>query len=296
MNIEIKNLVKDYGRTRAIAGISLNISQGMFGLLGPNGAGKTTLMRILTTQLLPTSGGVTVDGINVVQSPVWLRQRLGYLPQDFGFYHSLTGYETLDYIGILKGLSAADRRQQVEAVLEQVNLTSHARSRVGGFSGGMKQRLGIAQALLGDPSLLVVDEPTSGLDPEERIRLRNLLSRISRHRTVVLSTHIVGDVESSCSGLAVLRQGQILFAGLADELTNIARNQVWLLEVSFSEWERAAPSWRIISSRRVGGGMQVRVLSDTSPLGRGVAQEPTLEDGYMVLNAGFLSREGLGGV
>jgi ABC-2 type transport system ATP-binding protein len=204
MEITITRLTKHYGKVRALEEVSLQIGGGMFGLLGPNGAGKTTLMRNITTLVPPTAGKVSVGGADVMKDPGSIRQQLGYLPQEFGFYKSLNAYEMLDYIAVMKNIPPKQRKSQVNNVLEAVNLQNTALRRVGGFSGGMKQRLGIAQALLGDPQLLVVDEPTAGLDPEERIRFRNLLARLSRERTVLLSTHIVADIEASCSGMAVL--------------------------------------------------------------------------------------------
>jgi ABC-2 type transport system ATP-binding protein len=207
MEITITRLTKHYGKVRALEEVSLQIGGGMFGLLGPNGAGKTTLMRIITTLVPPTAGKVSVGGADVMKDPGSIRQQLGYLPQEFGFYKSLNAYEMLDYIAVMKNIPPKQRKSQVNNVLEAVNLQNTALRRVGGFSGGMKQRLGIAQALLGDPQLLVVDEPTAGLDPEERIRFRNLLARLSRERTVLLSTHIVADIEASCSGMAVLDRG-----------------------------------------------------------------------------------------
>ncbi|MDI3339817.1 MAG: ABC transporter ATP-binding protein [Sphaerobacter sp.] len=292
MEIVIEDLRKYYGAVRALDGVSLHVPGGMFGLLGPNGAGKTTLMRILVTLLAPTSGRVTVGGIDVMREPARVREILGYIPQEFGFYRSLTAYEMLDYIGTMKRIPPRARKRQVEAVLEEVNLTADAKRRIGTYSGGMKQRLGIAQALLGDPALLVVDEPTAGLDPEERIRFRNLLVRISGRRTVLLSTHIVADVEASCTGLAVLRQGRIAFAGTPEELVERARGRVWQLEVEPGEWEAVAARVQVVSSRTVGGRLQLRVVADENPLGRGVPVEPGLEDGYLAVS-GTTLREGM---
>ncbi|ACZ39507.1 ABC transporter ATP-binding protein [Sphaerobacter thermophilus] len=290
MEIVIEELSKHYGSVRALDGVSLRVPGGMFGLLGPNGAGKTTLMRILVTLLAPTSGRVTIGGIDVMRDPAKVRERLGYIPQEFGFYRSLNAYEMLDYIGTMKRIPPRERKRQIEAVLEEVNLTADAKRRVGTYSGGMKQRLGIAQALLGDPDLLVVDEPTAGLDPEERIRFRNLLVRISGRRTVLLSTHIVADVEASCTGLAVLRQGRLAFAGTPEELVERARGRVWQVEVEPGEWDEVAARVQVVSSRTVGGRVQLRVVADENPLGRGVPVEPGLEDGYLAVS-GSVQRE-----
>jgi ABC-type multidrug transport system ATPase subunit len=286
MDIQITNLVVTYGKHRALNGITLPIEGGMFGLLGPNGAGKTTLMKVLTTLLVPAAGSVRIGDIDVLKDPGLARPHIGYLPQDFGFYKGLTAYELLDYIGTMKNLPRAERRRQVEEVLDLVNLTADARRRVGGYSGGMKQRLGIAQALLGQPAVLVVDEPTAGLDPEERIRFRNLLARLSGQRTVLLSTHIVADVEASCSRLAVLRQGDLAFTGTPGELMEAARGRVWQVEVSPAEYETLAARLRIVASRTTGLSMQLRVLSAENPLGRGTPVDPGLEEGYLAVMGG----------
>lgn len=286
MEIRITNLVKEYGKFRALDGVNLQIPGGMFGLLGPNGAGKTTLMRHLTTMLVPTSGQITIGGIDVVKEPRRVRRHVGYLPQDFGFYKGLNAYEVLDYIGAMKNIPALERKQQIEKLLDEVNLTTDARRRVSGYSGGMKQRLGIAQALLGNPAVVIVDEPTAGLDPEERIRFRNLLARLSGQRTVLLSTHIVGDVEASCTGLAVMRKGRPAFVGTLEELTAAAQGRVWQLEMTQGEWEQLSPDLKVVSSRSAGRFMQLRVLGEENPLGRGVPAEPGLEDGYLAVMGG----------
>jgi ABC-type multidrug transport system ATPase subunit len=283
MDVQIRQLVKDYGKFRALDAVSLTIGSGMFGLLGPNGAGKTTLMKIITTLLRPTSGQVVVNGWNVIHDPHSVRQNLGYLPQDFGFYKSLNAYDLLDYIGTMKNLPRQQRRQQVEQVLEQVNLTRDAKRRVGGYSGGMKQRLGIAQALLGDPALLVVDEPTAGLDPEERIRFRNLLARISGQRTVILSTHIVADIEASCTQVAVLNRGRLVFAGTPSELVGQARGKVWEIEIAPAEYEQLERQHTIISSRAGEDKIVLRLMAEENPLGRGMPIQPGLEDGYVAV-------------
>jgi ABC-2 type transport system ATP-binding protein len=286
MDVNIVNLVKDYRKFRALDNVSLNIERGMFGLLGPNGAGKTTLMRIITTLLPVTSGQVTVGGIDVMRDPGYVRQHLGYIPQDFGFYKSLNAYDLLDYIGTMKGLKRDERQRQIKTLLEQVNLTKDAKRRVGGYSGGMKQRLGIAQALLGNPELIVVDEPTAGLDPEERIRFRNLLTHLSGQRTVLLSTHIVADIEASCSAVAVLDHGKVVFNGTPDELLRRAQGRVWQLEIEPREYSDIESKFKVTSSRSVNGHMQVRVVAAENPLGRSTPLEAGLEEGYMAVMAG----------
>ena len=210
--IEIKNLSKNYGKKQALKQINLEIEQGMFGLLGPNGAGKTTLMKILTTLTRKTSGDIKLCGIPVERCRE-IRQMIGYLPQDFSLYGNMSVYEALDYLAVLSGMSKKERAMKVPQMLEKVNLKEQHKTRVKTMSGGMKRRLGIAQAIIHDPQIIVVDEPTAGLDPEERVRFRNLLCEIARDRIVILSTHIVGDIEATCENIAVLNQGEILFRG-----------------------------------------------------------------------------------
>jgi ABC-2 type transport system ATP-binding protein len=291
MEIRINHLTKNYGHFRALDDVSFDIAGGMYGLLGPNGAGKTTLMRILATLMPASAGSITVGGVDVRKDPAWVRQRLGYIPQEFGFYRNLNALEVLDYIAAMKNIPARQRKVQVEAVLSETNLLADARRRVGTYSGGMKQRLGIAQALLGEPELIVVDEPTAGLDPEERIRFRNLLSRLSRSRTVLLSTHIVSDIEASCSGVAVLDHGKLIFKGLPSELGHMAAGMVWEMNVNAEEWVHIEAQYPVISSRAMNGCMQVRLMADHNPLGRGAPVEPVLEDGYMAVMKGVETRQ-----
>lgn len=284
MEIAIQGLSKQFpGGVKALDEIDLTIPVGMFGLLGPNGAGKTTLMRILCTLLEPTGGQVTIGGVDRLQEPQRIRQMVGYLPQEFGLYRRLTAVEYLDFVGGMKGLSTAERGRQVPELLEKVNLTHECRKAVGGFSGGMKRRLGIAQALLGDPRILVVDEPTAGLDPEERLRFRNLLADLSGERIVLLSTHIVADIESACSALALIDKGRLRFTGTPEALVGQAEGQVWQLEVDGAAYERLRAGLRVISSRRNGTGMTLRVLARENPLGLGQPVVPTMEDGYLCL-------------
>ncbi len=286
MDVKIVDLVKDYGKFRALDHLSFQISKGMFGLLGPNGAGKTTLMRIITTLLPVTNGQVIIGGVDLMRDPGFVRKNLGYIPQDFGFYKSLNAYELLDYVGSMKGLSRKERRHQITTLLEQVNLTRDAKRRVGSYSGGMKQRLGIAQALLGNPQLIVVDEPTAGLDPEERIRFRNLLTHLSGQRTVILSTHIVADIEASCSAVAVLNRGQLIFSGTPDALVQQAKDRVWQLEVEPGEYSQIENTFKVTSSRAMNGRLQMRLVADENPLGRSTPIEAGLEEGYMAVMAG----------
>ncbi len=292
MDVQISHLTKDYGKLRALDDITLRIGSGMFGLLGPNRAGKSTLMRILATLLPLTSGDVKIDGYDLMRQPDEIRQRLGYIPQEFGFFRGLNAVDMLDYIGTMKNIPRVERKRQVESLLEQVNLTRDARRKVGGYSGGMKQRLGIAQALLGNPSLLIVDEPTAGLDPEERIRFRNLLTRLSGQRTVLLSTHIVADIEASCEQVAVINRGRLVFSGTPDALVDQAHGKVWQLEIRAADWERIEQQFRVISSRTIASGLQLRIIADENPLGQGVPIESGLEDGYMTaLKTSMTSQE-----
>lgn len=284
MQIVTEQLSKTYpGGVKALDEVSLTIPVGMYGLLGPNGAGKTTLMRILCTLLEPTGGRVTVAGVDRLKEPQRVREIIGYLPQEFGFYRRLTAWEYLDFAAGMKGLPAAERRRQISDVLEKVNLTGERARPVGSFSGGMKRRLGIAQAILGDPKVLVVDEPTAGLDPEERLRFRNLLADLSAHRIVLLSTHIVADIESACSALAVINRGRLRFTGAPAELVSLAEGRVWNVEVSGPDYERLRSQLKIASSRRTAEGMALRVIAPENPLGLGTPATPTMEDGYLCL-------------
>ncbi|RJQ06154.1 MAG: ABC transporter ATP-binding protein [Bacillota bacterium] len=289
MRVEVEGLRKNYGSVEALKGIDLAIDNGMFGLLGPNGAGKTTLMRVVTTLLAPTAGRVTVGGIDVTRRPGEVRRLLGYLPQEFGLWKRLRAGEVLDYVSHLKGIAPAERRRaEIDRVLRIVGLSDKARDFVGGFSGGMRQRLGIAQALLDDPKLLVVDEPTAGLDPEERVRFRNFLSELSGDRVVILSTHIVADVESACTAMALLRDGRLLYVGSPEDLCRRARGKVWEAEVTEAAYRRLRTAAKVVSTRRAAGGVIARVVSDGSPTGSASPVEPDLQDAYIAAMGGVL--------
>jgi ABC-2 type transport system ATP-binding protein len=261
----------------------LTIGVGMFGLVGPNGAGKTSLMRILSGLIRPTSGGVRVFGHDVTteQGKLAAKAMLGYLPQELGVYPNLTAYEFLDYIAALKGIAQRTvRQQQIADALESVRLTDVAHRRLRTYSGGMKRRVGIAQAILGNPRLLVVDEPTAGLDPEERVRLRNLLSDMAAERTVILSTHIVEDISQSCNDLAVINQGQVLFRGSPRDLVAQARGKVWIVATA---GERPDSGLSVVSSLQLQDATQYRVLGVPAAHYNATSTEPSLEDGYMWL-------------
>jgi ABC-type multidrug transport system ATPase subunit len=284
MQVTIARLTKRYGRaTPALNEVDLTIPTGMFGLLGPNGAGKTTLMRILSGILRPTSGTVWVGGHDATTESgrQAVKHRLGYLPQELGLYPDLTAWEFLDYIGILKGLADRDaRRRRVNELLETVGLADVAERKLKGFSGGMKRRVGIAQALLNDPRLLIVDEPTAGLDPEERIRFRNILAALAGDRTVILSTHIVEDVAQTCRNLAVLAGGRVLFSGTTAGLVDAARGQVWTIEANEPI---ALPGSTVVSTLHLGDTMQFRIVGDHHGTPLAMPAVPTLEDGYVSL-------------
>jgi ABC-type multidrug transport system ATPase subunit len=284
VEIDIRGLRKAYpGGVVALDNIDLSIPPGVFGLLGPNGSGKTTLMRILATLLEPTAGEAFIDGHEVRADRAAIRAMLGYMPQEFGFYPHLTAYETLDYFALLCRMNdREDRREHIERSLERVNLQAVAHRRVNTFSGGMKQRLGIAQALLNDPQVLIVDEPTSGLDPEERIRLRNLLAELAGGRIVILSTHIVSDVEMASERLAILHRGKLLFAGkLADLLAPLV-GRTWIIDIEDEELARVREEFFVTGVFRSATGMQVRAIADEMAHPQGHSATPTLDDAYVL--------------
>lgn len=286
MKIVIEHLSKRYGSHEALRGIDLHIGQGVFGLLGPNGAGKTTLLRILATLLRPTSGRVVIGDLDLGRSAQRkaVRARLGYLPQELGLYPDLTGRELLDYMGLLKRLyDRPARRRQIAALLDVVSLAGSADRKIKTYSGGMKRRLGIAQALLGDPQILIVDEPTAGLDPEERIRLRTLLTALAEERIVILSTHVVEDISQTCERLAVLNTGALAFDGLTSHLIEAAAGHVW--QFLAAPGYAVPGEWSVISALPQREGMLYHVVG---PEPRGAVQgvqplSPTLEDGYVWL-------------
>ena len=284
MNIEIHNLTKIYrGDVRALDNLSLVIPQGMFGLLGPNGAGKTTLMRILAGILHPSAGTLQIGPYNgaTEQGRKAIKQTLGYLPQELGMYPDLKANEFLDYVAILKGLNDRNhRRQHVEQALEMVSLSNVARRKIKTFSGGMKRRLGIAQAILNDPQLLIVDEPTAGLDPEERIRFRNLLADLGSNRTVLLSTHIVEDIAQTSQNIAVMKSGKVIFQGTVAQMLQATNGKVWLIT---TQGTRPEGNFTIVSALNMGAKVQYRVVGDLSPRAGAVPTEPGLEDGYVWL-------------
>ncbi len=281
--LTIENLTHVYGNgTRALDGVSLSIPKGMFGLLGPNGAGKSTLMRSIATLQTPTSGSIRFGDIDVIRTPDQLRRVLGYLPQDFGVYPRVSAYDMLDHMAVLKGISnGRDRKQTVEALLNQVNLWPVRGKALAGFSGGMRQRFGIAQALIGNPELIIVDEPTAGLDPEERNRFLNLLAEVGENVVIILSTHIVEDVTDLCPRMAVLAGGKIQLEGAPVELTHALEGRVWRKAIDKAHLAAQQASHNVISSRLFAGRTVIHVLSDTHP-GDGFEPAPGgLEDVYL---------------
>jgi len=285
--LAIKDLTKTYSSgVQALRGVSLDIQPGMFGLLGPNGAGKTTLMKILATLLEPDSGTAEMDGLDLITAKAETRKRLGYLPQDFGLYPTLTAAQMLNYFAKLKGVTdKKERRSLVDALLERVNLSADRNRRLGGFSGGMLQRVGIAQALIGNPKLLIVDEPTAGLDPEERSRLHNLLAESARENTVVLlSTHIVSDVSNLCNRFAVIRGGQILAETSPDTALAGLEGRIWEATLPREGVAGLKASGKVISQQMAGGRTRVRILSENGkPAEPFVAVTATLEDHYFIV-------------
>ncbi len=285
--LSITGLHKTYkGPVHALKGVDLDVPSGMFGLLGPNGSGKTTLMKIVATLLEPDAGTVMMDGVDLVARKGQTRCMLGYLPQEFGFYPTLTAEQTLDYFAKLKGVwETAERRNLIGLLLEKVNLSAHRNKRVGGFSGGMRQRLGIAQALIGQPQLVIVDEPTAGLDPEERMRFHNLLSETLGEGTVViLSTHIVSDVSNLCSHMAIIRYGEILASCVPQRAIDELKETIWEGTVTREAVSRVKAECKVISSQTFNGLPRLRVVSKGKPPSEEFAPaSPTLEDYYLSL-------------
>jgi ABC-type multidrug transport system ATPase subunit len=267
--------------TRALDHVTLSIPRGMYGLLGPNGAGKSTLMRNVATLQTPTEGSIRFGDIDVVAEPEKLRRTLGYLPQDFGVYPRVSAYDMLDHMAVLKGIaSASDRKQTVESLLHQVNLWNVRKKALAGFSGGMRQRFGIAQALIGNPELIIVDEPTAGLDPEERNRFLNLLAEIGENVVVILSTHIVEDVSDLCPRMAVLAGGRIQLEGAPLDLIRATGGRIWMKVIERGELEDYRARHEVISTRLFAGRTVIHILADGDPGNGFTSVEGGLEDVY----------------
>ncbi|SHH97823.1 ABC transporter ATP-binding protein [Sporanaerobacter acetigenes] len=285
MNIKLENISKKYKSVKALDNINLEInSPAMIGFVGPNGAGKSTLMKMLVGQLLPTSGSITVDGVPLNKNEKHLKERLGYLPQDFGLYEELTVEEFLDYMACLKGIKE-NKEGSIDRVISMTSLEEKRKFRIKTLSGGQKQRVGIAQAILNDPELLIVDEPTVGLDPEERIKFRNLFSEGSKDRMVILSTHIIEDIESICNSIIVLNKGNILFVGQPSELVKEALDHVGTIEIKGNDREKILESemkgeFKITSTVITPNGTKYRVVSESLPSSFEKIT-PSLEDAYV---------------
>ena len=286
MKLKIDNVSKRYkGDIWGLRDFSLTLEPGILTLLGPNGAGKSTLMQILATITKPSEGKVTWNGVDITKFPDNLRAVLGYLPQEFGIYPNLTAIEFLEYIAALKGIDRRSARKRIQELLHIVNLFDARNRPLGDYSGGMKQRAGIAQALLNDPQLLIVDEPTTGLDPQERVRFRNLLSDLAGERIVILSTHIVSDAESTATRIAIINKGQLLTDATPERLLQKAEGKVWEWVISSTELISIRQQYIISSTVRRGDSVHIRVIADTPPSNKASSVAPNLEDAYLDLIA-----------
>ncbi len=283
MKITIENLSKNYNGTKALDNINLEINNGMFGLLGPNGAGKTTLMRILVTLMRQTEGTVKVNNLDLHKNRREIRKMLGYLPQEFNMFSKLKTWEFLDYAARLAGLNENNaRKKAIEEMLESVGLYEARERQANRLSGGMKRRLGIAQALIGNPKIVIVDEPTTGLDPEERLRFRNLMAHMSQKEIIIiLSTHIVGDISSTCENMAMLNEGKVVYNGSPDKLLEKTRGYVWLIDTNDAELEEIKEKYPVISTIPSEKGWEVQVIAEKLDGYKGIQVEPNLEHAYV---------------
>jgi len=287
MILTVNNLGKQYRRDFwGLKDFSLEIKPGILGMLGPNGAGKSTFMRMLATITKPTEGTISWNAVDIVRSPDTLRAVLGYLPQDFGVYPNLTAVEFLEYMAAIKGLDSKSAKRRIDELLLLVNLKDAARRPLGGYSGGMKQRVGIAQALLNDPQLLIVDEPTAGLDPEERVRFRNLLSDLSGERIVILSTHIVSDVEATATHIVLINKGRLLRESAPEDLLRELDGKVWEWTVASDDLPALKQKHILSGTIRRSDGVNVRVVSAEQPQAQAVSVSPNLEDAYLYFVGG----------
>lgn len=284
MELKIDRVTKKYGSKIACDRISLTLEKGVYGLLGANGAGKTTLMRMICGILDPSSGSLSCDGIDVSQEEY--RELLGYLPQDFGYYPEFTAQDFMMYIAALKGIPKSKAKVKTAELLEMVSLKNEAKKKIKTFSGGMKQRLGIAQALLNDPKILVLDEPTAGLDPKERIKFRNIISRMGADRIILLSTHIVSDIEHIANTILIMKDGQMIHEGSLEDIIAVIRDKVWECNVSFNEADEYGAKYPIINTRNEGDMVFLRLVSDEKPCEDANNVEATLEDLYLYYFSG----------
>ena len=281
MELTISNLTKEFGSFRAVDDVSCHLNCGVYGLLGVNGAGKTTLMRMLTTLVNPTSGEIRLDGQDIFALDRDYRRQLGYLPQDFGFYPDFTVKEYLMYIASIKGIRPAAAQRRTRALLEQVGLAKAGNKKMKTLSGGMRRRAGIAQAMLNNPGILILDEPTAGLDPSERIRFRNLISELSEDRIVLLSTHIVSDVEYIASEILFMKSGRFVMTGTAEEVTASMREAVWSCHVPKNRVDSYMKSQKVVNVKTVPDGAKMRILSAHRPTEDALPESPTLEDAFL---------------
>lgn len=280
--LTINNLTKTYANgVKAMQNISLDISNGIFGLLGPNGAGKSTLMRTIAGLQRPDSGQITFNGTDVIANPVLIKQHLGYLPQDFGVYPKVSAFDLLEHLAILKGiLSSKQRKEQILALLENTNLYTHRHKAVSSYSGGMRQRFGVAQALLGTPQIIIVDEPTAGLDPEERNRFNNLLSEIGEQVIIILSTHLVEDVRNLCSRMAIINKGSLLVYGKPDTFIDELGGRIWSQTIDRRDLPAFRQQYQVISAQLQAGKQSIHVYAETRPGDGFISRRPDLEDVY----------------
>lgn len=280
-SLKISNLTKQYGNgVQALSNISLEINNGMFGLLGPNGAGKSSLMRTIVGLQSADSGEILLNGVNVIENPMFIKEQLGFLPQDFGVYPKISAYDLLNHIAILKGVSnKKEREEQINSLLEKVNLSTQKSKEVHTFSGGMRQRFGVAQALLGNPKIIIVDEPTAGLDPEERNRFNGLLSEIGTERIVILSTHLVEDVRNLCSQMAIMQGGKVLAQGKPNDFVAELRGKIWQKQIQKEQLGQYKSNFNVTASHYIGGKLNIQVFSE-GYLPDFESVNPTLEEVY----------------
>lgn len=279
--LQIKNLSKTYANSvKALGDLSLEIGNGMFGLLGPNGAGKSTLMKTIAGLQPADSGVIIFNGQNILENPLFIKKQLGYLPQDFGVYPKLSAYQLMEHLAVLKGIAKNGRKEQIPALLQKVNLYEQRKREVHSFSGGMRQRFGIAQALLGNPKIIIVDEPTAGLDPEERNRFNNLLSEIGEQIIVILSTHIVEDVRSLCSQMAIINKGRLIASGAPSQFIRQLNGTIWCKTIAKNELQYYAENFNIISSQLNAGRLNIHIHAAVIPDNSFEPRNPGLEDVY----------------
>jgi ABC-2 type transport system ATP-binding protein len=285
MALEIKGLTKQYNATKTgLSDYSITIDKGILGLLGPNGAGKSTLMKIIATISQPTRGAIFLDGVDIVSNPNFIRKVLGYLPQDFGVYPNLNAYEFLEYIAAMKGVGGKDLRRRIDMLLEGVNLTADAKKPIGTYSGGMKQRVGIAQALLNDPKVLIFDEPTVGLDPEERVRFRQLISEMADDCIIILSSHIVSDIETIADEVAIMQSGKLITKGYQHDIIEQARGRIFEVLLDSSDVAAFKTCYKVIDTSRQKDRTRVRYIStDQANVAAARPVDAGLEDAYLLL-------------